>query len=69
MAQAPQAQNWPPKDGDNWLDLEYSGCFYCDRPWDHEIMMADGATYLCLDCYERRYGRGATEHERGQRPE
>ncbi len=54
----PQTQEeWPPKDGESWLDLEYSGCFYCDRPWDHAISAADSAIYLCLNCYERRYGQ------------
>jgi hypothetical protein len=56
MAYAPQSQDWPPKASDDWLDLEYSGCFYCERPWDHNIITADATIYLCVDCYERRYG-------------
>ncbi len=60
----PLRQEGSPAGGENWRDLEYSGCFYCDKPWDHELNTADGTIYLCLDCYERRYaaeGNGEQE--------
>jgi hypothetical protein len=61
---ASDAQQEPPVALHNlgdWQELEYAGCFYCDRPWDHPVNFADGTLYLCLDCYERRFGNAATQ--------
>ncbi len=66
MATASWTQEWPPQDGESWEDLEYSGCFFCDRPWDHPINPADVSVYLCLDCYEKRYGQGTDGHQHGE---
>ncbi len=67
MAKAFQGQEWPPHNPASWEELEYSGCFYCDRPWDHAIQTADSSILLCLDCYERRYGERAADAGAGQK--
>ncbi len=59
----PLRQEGSPEGSEKWRDLEYSGCFYCDKPWDHYVNSADGTIYMCLDCYERRYGSGAADQQ------
>jgi hypothetical protein len=60
MADAQENSHVSPEDQEKWQELEYSGCFYCDKPWDHHVNAADGTIYLCIDCYERRYAGADT---------
>ena len=56
----PQQPERPQEGIESWRELEYSGCLYCDKPWDHHINTADGSIFMCLDCYERRFGGNAS---------